>query len=160
MRGLYLLSEGLPESCHGCWSKGSAGHTAHHHRKSSSAGAIGLQGCKLAQFTTGQMGFVASAVHRVVPVCGLPPTGKHPGQTGEKERRHLWDDGRLSQVHQTRLITSADQSWWIILPDEWLKWWYIMVFISFFWLLKATERIQPAQHQWTFGLKPVRRWFN
>lgn len=87
------MSEGLPESCHACRGKGSAGHAAHHHRQPSSAGAIGLQWCSLAQFTAGQMGFVASAVHGVVPVCGLPPASEHPGQMEEKERRFLWDDG-------------------------------------------------------------------
>lgn len=84
--GTYLMPEGLPESRHGRRGKGSAGHAAHHHRQPSSAGLVGLQCCSLAQFTAGQMGFIASAVHSVVPVCGLPPASKHPSQMEEKAR--------------------------------------------------------------------------
>lgn len=83
MWGFYLLSEGLPKSRHECWGKVFTRHAAHHHRQSSRAGPIGLLQYSLAQFTAGQVCFIASAVDRVVPVCGLSPASKHPAQIKE-----------------------------------------------------------------------------
>lgn len=82
----YLLSEGLPKSRHECWGKVFTRHAAHHHRQSSRAGPIGLLQYSLAQFTAGQVCFIASAVDRVVPVCGLSPASKHPAQIKEMRR--------------------------------------------------------------------------
>lgn len=48
-------------------------------------GTVGLEGHQLSQFTAGQVGFIASAVDRVVPVGGLLPASKHPGQMEEAE---------------------------------------------------------------------------
>lgn len=83
--GRYLLSEGLPESRHGRRGEGSAGHAAHDHGQPSRTGLVGLHRCSLAQFTAGQMGLVASAVDRIVPVCGLSPASKHPAQMEERD---------------------------------------------------------------------------
>lgn len=82
----YLLSEGLPKSRHECWGKVFTRHAAHHHRQSSRAGPIGLLQYSLAQFTAGQVCFIASAVDRVVPVCGLSPASEHPAQIKEMRR--------------------------------------------------------------------------
>lgn len=81
----HLLTEGFPEPSHGGRGEGSPRNAAHHHRLASMTGAVGLEGRQLSQFTAGQVGFIAGAVDRVVPVGGLLPASEHPGQTEEAE---------------------------------------------------------------------------